>query len=56
VPVLDGENVVFGRVLEGLETIGAISTVSRQPARFPRFCSPRYIAPFSPWLTMADHG
>ena len=28
VPVLDGENVVFGRVLEGLDTIGAISTVS----------------------------
>lgn len=27
VPVLDGENVVFGRVLEGLDTIGAISTV-----------------------------
>ena len=26
--MLDGENVVFGRVLEGLETIGAVSTVS----------------------------
>ncbi len=27
VPSLDGENIVFGRVLEGLSTIGAITAV-----------------------------
>lgn len=36
VPVLDGENIVFGRVLEGLDTIGAISTVRRFLCGFER--------------------